>query len=277
MRILVAAVLLMCLGQSLAEARRGPKPTPMPEVADEFSGKTQRPDKTLVLWYERPAGDYYSALPVGNGRIGAMLMGGASVERLWLNEDSLWAGGPGSLEDVDKETVKRVAASIDKARKLMFEDKVADGQSEVWNALRIGGSGGTGIGCSQLLGLLDLHFAEKSSVKDYRRELDLEDAIVRVRYVRGGVTFTREFFSSHPDQVIVSRLDADKRGSISFVAKLTRGSGEKTEADGTDSLVMRRARPSDSSDWPDRGPLCRRSSGSCRDCLSLSSRSGPFR
>jgi len=189
-----------------------------------------------MLWYDRPGSNYHTDLPFGNGRIGGMVDGGVSIERIWLNEDSLWAGGPGELKEVDDEITKEVAKRIAEARKLMFQDKVADGQNKLFSSLR--GGGGGGVGCSQVLGMLDLHFVEKSSVKNYRRDLDLDEAIVRVHYLKDGVFFKREVFASRPDQVIVSRLEADKPGSISFTAKLGRGQGAETKADGEDSLVM---------------------------------------
>jgi len=207
-------------------------------VTDEFSGETKPPDKPLTLWYDRPGRDYHTALPFGNGRMGGMVNGGVSIERIWLNEDSLWSSGPSSLEEVDDEVTERVAKGIEEARKLMFEDKVGDGQALLFKTVGGGGRGRAGLGCSQLLGMLDLHFAGTSSVSNYRRDLDLDEAIARVRYRHKGVVFTREVFASHPDQVIVARLEADKSGRISFVAKLGRGSGETTVTDGDDALVM---------------------------------------
>jgi len=234
--VLAAASVSVLLSSAEVSGRRPPPPTPLPETSDEFLGKPRAPAKPLMLWYDRPGSDYHTDLPFGNGRIGGMVDGGVSIERIWLNEDSLWAGGPGELKEVDDEITKEVAKGIAEARELMFQDKVADGQNKLFSFLR--GGGGGGVGCSQVLGMLDLHFAEKSSVKNYGRDLDLDEAIVRVHYLKDGVFFEREVFASRPDQVIVARLEADRPGSISFTAKLGRGQGAETKADGEDSLVM---------------------------------------
>ncbi len=236
-RAVLCVLLSLWIGLPFAEARRKPKPAPLPELADVFAGKAEPPAKPLVMWYDRPGTDYFTALPIGNGRVGAMINGGVSVERIWLNEDSLWSSGPGELKEIDDETVTRVAEGIAEARKLFFEDKAADGQAKLFSAAS--GSGSAGMGCSQLLGMLDLHFAERSSVTDYRRELDLDEAISRVQYIKDGTRFTRECFASHPDQVIVVRLEADRKGRLSLVAKMCRGAGETTVADRDDTLVMR--------------------------------------
>jgi len=237
-RLLVLAVASVSFLLSSTEAggRRPPPPTPLPELSDESSGQPQAPAKPLMLWYDRPGSNYHTDLPFGNGRIGGMVNGGVSIERIWLNEDSVWAGGPGELKEVDDEITEEVAKGIAEARKLMFQDKVADGQNKLFSSLR--GGGGGGVGCSQVLGMLDLHFAEKSLVNNYRRDLDLDEAIVRVQYLKDGILFKREVFASRPDQVIVSRLEADKPGNTSFTAKLGRGQGAETKAEEEDSLVM---------------------------------------
>jgi len=197
----------------------------LPEIADEFFGQAGPPAQPLTLWYRRPAADWKEALPVGNGRLGCMVRGGVSVERLWLNEDSLWSAGP-MPAPAKKEGI---AQGIREVRELMFADRLIEGEQLLWKTISAPGSHQREVfGSSELLGILDLHFSDKASVSDYRRELDLDAAIARVRYSSKGVTFTREVFSSEPDQVIVVRLEADKPGSVSFVAKLLRGTAATT-------------------------------------------------
>lgn len=237
-QLIVLAVVIASVGLSSAKARRrrrAPRPAPLPEIVDEFAGKSKPPAQPLTLWYRRPAATWHEALPVGNGRLGCMVRGGVSVDRLWLNEDSLWSAGP--IPSPAKK--EGVAEGIRKVRKLMFEDRLMEGERLLWKTISVGGSRHVnGFGCSELLGILDLHFSGKASVVDYRRDLDLDAAVARVRYSTNGVTFTREVFSSEPDQVIVARLEADRPGKITFVAELLRGTAATTRADGSDSLVM---------------------------------------
>ena len=230
----------MCVSD--VHARRRPAgPTPLPEVTDNISATDRPPVSPLTLWYKKPGHNYDDALPIGNGRLGGMVNGGVSIERIWLNEDSLWSSGPLTLEKVPDDLTDQVAQGIAEARKLMFEDKVADGEAKLFETIKAGGLGGRipQLGHPELLGMLDLHFADKSTVSDYRRDLDLTDAIARVRYRQDGVLFTRECFASHPDQVIVMRLEADKPGKISFVARLRRGESLDVRSDGSSTIVMK--------------------------------------
>ncbi|MHC4504879.1 MAG: glycoside hydrolase family 95 protein, partial [Planctomycetota bacterium] len=213
----------------------------MPQIADEFAGTAQPPGRPLTLWYRRPASNWNAALPVGNGRLGCMVRGGVSVERLWLNEDSLWAGGLASAPVGEEGVPEQIAKGIREVRKLMFEDKLAEAEQLLWQTIRAPKRHHLNtFGCSQLLGLLDLHFSDTpSSAAGYRRDLDLDAAVHRVRYSKDGVAFTREVFASAADQVIVVRLEADKPGSLSFVARLSRGERAETRAAGSDALVMK--------------------------------------
>ncbi|WP_206320026.1 glycoside hydrolase family 95 protein [Streptomyces zingiberis] len=162
----------------------------------------------LTLWYPRPAGEWLQALPIGNGRLGAMVFGGSDTEQLQLNEDTVWAGGP-----YDHANPKGRAA-LPEIRRRVFAGQWESAQSLI-------NSDFLGIPVGQLMyqtvGNLRLTLGS-GAVTNYRRQLDLDTAIASVQYTRGGVTHTRETFASHPDQVIVVRLTASSPGAVSFTA-----------------------------------------------------------
>ena len=170
------------------------------------------PGNPWALWYQKPAREWVEALPVGNGRLGAMVFGGADEERLQLNEDTIWAGGPYDPANPDAfETYQQ-------ARTLIFAGR----QKEAADLIMKSGMGRPMRQASyQTLGNLRLHFPDGNSmIQDYRRSLDLDTAIATTEFRRDGVKFTREVFSSAPDQVIVVRITADQPGSISFNATM---------------------------------------------------------
>ena len=173
---------------------------------------------STLLWYTHPAEKWEDALPVGNGRLGAMVFGRTDEERIQLNEDTYWAGGPYST------VVKGGAASLPEIQKLVFEGNYKMAHILFGRSLM-------GYPVEQMkyqsLGNLVLRFPSGGAVTDYRHELDLDTAVARTEYVKGGVRFTREVFSSPVDQVIVVRLTADKPGQVSFKAQLR---GERNEA-----------------------------------------------
>ncbi|HLP02401.1 MAG TPA: glycoside hydrolase family 95 protein [Opitutaceae bacterium] len=167
---------------------------------------------TSVLWYDRPAREAITeALPVGNGRLGALVLGGAAHERLALNEASLWSGGPYNADSPE------ALAALPEIRRLIFA-----GRYEEANDLAAAKFMGRPLSQSayQPLGDLLLDFPGHEAAADYRRELDLETAIARVTYTVAGVHFTREVFASVPDQVIVVRLTADKPGALDVALAL---------------------------------------------------------
>ena len=170
----------------------------------------ERIEHDLRLWYTRPAERWVEALPVGNGRLGAMVYGGVRRERLQLNEDTLWSGGP---KDWDNPEAKEVLP-------------------EVREALRAGDYGRAHELCRGMQGpftqpyqplgnlYLDLEQEGEEEAAEYRRELDLDRAVATVRYRLGGATFTRETFASHPDPVIAVRLTCSEGGRIGFALRM---------------------------------------------------------
>jgi alpha-L-fucosidase 2 len=183
------------------------------------------------LWYKQPARQWVEALPVGNGRLGAMVFGGTAKERLQLNEDSLWLGWPDDNDNPD------ALPALAKIRELLFAGKYAEAQ-KLTNHTQICLPGEKGsFGSYTTLGDLEIEFPGHEAAADYRRNLALDDAISRVSYRVGDAKYVRETFASYPDQVLVSRITSDQPGDVAFSVKLTRPEAAKTVAT-KDGLVM---------------------------------------
>ncbi|BCL77685.1 large protein [Ktedonobacteria bacterium brp13] len=162
----------------------------------------------LKLWYRQPAEQWLEALPVGNGRLGAMIHGGITEEVLQLNEDSLWSGEPYDTNNY------AAAQHLEELRQLVFERKYVKAE-EVAKLMQ-----GPRNQAYEPLGYLRLTFQHSATTSTYRRELDLRNACSEVRYTSDGTTFTRTTFSSAVDNVLVMRLESDQPGTLSFVAAL---------------------------------------------------------
>ncbi len=189
-----------------------------------------------MLWYRQPARRWVEALPIGNGRLGCMVFGGIEKERLQLNEDSLWSGGP--QPDADRPDSHKHLAEI---RRLLFEGKYAEAErlTNRYMTNQGGGFDGAYSGAYQTLGDLTLSFdVDAQAAEDYRRELVLDTAISRVNYRVDGARFTRELFSSPVDEVIVVRIGCDKTGRVSFTARLSRAADAEAAFTAPDGIVM---------------------------------------
>jgi alpha-L-fucosidase 2 len=168
--------------------------------------------QALSLWYRTPATRWLEALPVGNGRLGAMAFGGVEHERLALNESTVWSGAPS--EQYDNPSAREHLGEI---RGLLFEGKYA--QASDLCARHVFGredSYGTHLPMADLL--LDFNLGGKE-VREYRRDLDLDEAVARVEFACDGVRYRREVIASHPDRVVAVRLTCDKPGRLAFTAK----------------------------------------------------------
>ena len=179
------------------------------DIADMINTGSFNP--ATLLWYNSPAKKWDEALPVGNGRLGAMVFGKNGEERIQLNEETYWSGGPYST------VVKGGAKVLPEIQKKVFEEKYLA-------AHNLFGRNLMGYPVEQMkyqcLANLHLFFKNQDSITNYKRWLDLETGISGVSYTADGITYQREVLSSAPDQVIVVRLTADKPGSISFTANL---------------------------------------------------------
>ncbi|NQV35595.1 MAG: glycoside hydrolase family 95 protein, partial [Phycisphaeraceae bacterium] len=207
-----------------------------------FSGDADAADPTTSLWFNQPATGFHQSLPLGNGRIGAMVFGGIHEERIVLNESSVWSG---SRQEADRPEAHTALPEI--RRLLLAGDNV--GAEKLVNAnftCQDQGSGqGRGakvpFGCYQVLGDLKLTFGPTNAtgqIDGYRRELDLTRGLARVAYTQDGVAFTREHFVSAPDEVFVSRLAADKAGALSFTVTLDRPERFVTLTNDANELLM---------------------------------------
>jgi alpha-L-fucosidase 2 len=186
--------------------------------------------RSLELWYDRPATNWNEALPVGNGRIGAMVFGGIAEERIQLNEETVWSGADHDF--VNKEARK----ALPEIRKLLFDGKWVEAkdlaQQKLMGDKRIPSS-------YQTLGDLHLRFdhqAEKAY--QYKRSLDLDSAIAHVSYTLDGVTYRRETYSNAPDNVLAIHLTASKKGMVSFQGTLSRPGNKASFSREGDALIM---------------------------------------
>ncbi|MGN7359713.1 glycoside hydrolase family 95 protein [Paenibacillus sp. SAF-054] len=170
--------------------------------------------RPLRLWYTTPAAAWEEALPIGNGRLGAMVYGSTGLETIRLNEDSLWYGGPSRASNPE------AGPYLDEIRGLLREGRQAEAEHLARMALTASPKYEQPY---QPLGDLMLKpLADASPVEDYERELDLERAVVNVTYHAQGVNYRRQYFVSEPDGVLVVRLTADRPGALTFAANLMR-------------------------------------------------------
>ncbi|MFD8382972.1 glycoside hydrolase N-terminal domain-containing protein [Streptomyces sp. NPDC059679] len=196
-------------GAHAAEQTGATSDTPTDAAPDDAADSGATLPGELTLWYPRPASEWLEALPIGNGRLGAMVFGGTDTERLQLNEDTVWAGGP--YDPANPQGL----SNLPEIRRRVFAGEWGNAQALIDSTFM-------GNPLSELpyqtVGDLRLTFSSQGEVSGYRRELDIDSAITSVRYTQGGVTYRREVIASHPDQVIAIRLTADTPGSISFTA-----------------------------------------------------------
>ncbi|MDO1445543.1 glycoside hydrolase family 95 protein [Rhodocytophaga aerolata] len=164
----------------------------------------------LKLWYDTPSGDTWeNALPIGNGRLGAMVYGNVAKETLQLNEHTVWSGSPNRNDNPD------ALAALPQVRQLIFDGKQKEAEDLANKSILTKKSHGQMF---QPVGSLHLTFEGHENFTNYYRELDIERAVAKTSYMVGGVTYTREILTSFPDQVIAMQVTASKPGSLSFTA-----------------------------------------------------------
>ena len=208
--------------------------------------------KSLRLWYKFPLNsnikddittwrddpEWLKALPLGNGSLGVMVFGDVNQERIQLNEESMWSGSP------DDNDNPEAIHSLEKIRTLLFQGKYKEA-TELTNKTQICKGSGSGhgqgfnvpYGSFQTLGDLWIDFGKKDTFENYHRELDLNDAVVRVSYWQDGIEYNREIFTSYPDQVMAAKFTASQKGKISFSCTMDRPERFTTYSEG-DQLVM---------------------------------------
>lgn len=161
----------------------------------------------MKLWYKTAAQNWNEAMPIGNGRLAAMIFGRPDKEVIQLNEGTLWAGGPNN--NVNKEAREY----IPQIRKLLFEDKYLEAQR--LTQAKAGPSGNSGM-AYQSAGDLIIDFGNRGDVTDYYRDLDLSTAVAHTSYKNSGIQYTESVFTSFSDQVTVVHLTAGKDGVLNF-------------------------------------------------------------
>ena len=193
-------------------------------------GEAPPPENLVsILWYRQPARAWSEALPLGNGRLGAMVFGGVAEERIQLNEDTLWSGEPHDYNHPG------AFAHLAEVRKLIAEQKFDDAKKLADATMR---GLPEGQASYQPLGDLNFVFENHATAQDYRRELNLADSLARVSYRIGDATFTRELFISNPDQVMVVRLSCDQPQRLSFALNFASQHSNQVVATADGRLAM---------------------------------------
>ncbi len=210
-------------------ATAGTLPLKRTDADAEFTSSNEPPKEPLSLWYRQPAKQWVEALPLGNGRLGAMLFGGIQNERLQFNEDSLWTGAP---HDYAHEGAAKFLPQI---RQLLWDGKQKEAEDLAMKEFM---SIPLGQKKYQPFGDVRLRFPGLDMVTDYRRELNLDTGVARVSYKAGNVAFLREAFISFPAQVIVLRLSANQPGALSCTVRLdSPHKAAQTKAEGNDLVL----------------------------------------
>ena len=172
-----------------------------------------QPKPDLKLWYNKPSGSTWeNALPIGNGRLGAMVYGNVEKETIQLNEHTVWSGSPNRNDN------PLALDSLAIIRRLIFEGKQKEAEQIANRVIVSKTSQGQKF---EPVGSLQLRFAGHENYSDYYRELDIERAVTKTSYSVDGVTYTREALASFPDRVVVVRLTASRPGRLSFTAFFT--------------------------------------------------------
>ncbi|GAB3263498.1 glycoside hydrolase family 95 protein [Larkinella harenae] len=188
--------------------------------------------KTAPIWYRQPARNWNEALPVGNGRLGAMVFGRVTDELIQLNESSLWSGGP-----VNRNPNPGAANYLPQIREALFREDYAKAATLTQQVQ------GLYTEAYQPLGDLVLKQNVTGAPTEYTRELDITNASTTTRFRSDGVTYTREIFASAPDEVIVLRLTASKKGALNVTAAVRSVHPITKTVSGRDGVIVRGKAP----------------------------------
>ncbi|WBL24656.1 glycoside hydrolase family 95 protein [Zunongwangia sp. HGR-M22] len=185
-------------------------------------------ENDLKLWYNKPAENWNEALPIGNGRLGAMIFGNPSVERLQLNEETIWAGQPNSIAH------DKALKALPKVRELIFEGKYKEAQDLATSDIRSQTNNGMPY---QTFGNVYISFPGHQNYTNYYRDLDIQNAVASVSYEVDGVTYKREILSAFKDDVVTVKLSADQPGKITANI-LMNSPFDKTDPVSRDDVIM---------------------------------------
>ncbi|CAH1426072.1 unnamed protein product [Lactuca virosa] len=208
-------------------------------MENEGVGGVVEEKKVLKIRSKEEAKYWTDAYPIGNGRLGGMVWGGVTSETINLNDDTLWTRSPGNYTNPD------APKALSEVRKLVDDGNYAEATTA---AVELSGEPSAAY---QLVGDINLEFDNTAAAYDattYQRELDLNTATVKVGYSIGEVEFTREYFASFPDQLIVSKFSANKSGSLSFTVSLNSQLPHRSSVNAQNQIVMERAENDDNSE-----------------------------
>ncbi|WP_440135412.1 glycoside hydrolase family 95 protein [Chitinophaga sancti] len=218
--------------------------------------RSQRREAPLKLWYNTPAKEWTQALPLGNGRLGAMVFGKVSNELIQLNEATLWSGGP-----VDNNVNPDAARYLPQVRAALFNENYHQADSLLRKM--------QGVYSQSFLPMGDLHLqqqVDESNVSDYSRDLDLNNSTASTRFTSNGVQYTRLMYISAPDQVIVYRLTSSKKGQLNFTLSANSQLRYQNSISGKD-LVLKGKAPSQADPsyvGYNKEPIIYEEAGSCK-------------
>ncbi|MCX6221730.1 MAG: glycoside hydrolase family 95 protein [Bacteroidia bacterium] len=186
--------------------------------------------KKYVLWFSEPGTKWEEAIPIGNGRLGAMVQGGIKRDIWSLNEETLWAGEPKDKQNYEAHKFLPEIRSLLNERKTKEAEKlIAEHLQSPW------------CQCYQPVGDLILDFDHPQKISGYRRELNMDNGLVEITYQAGNVTYTREVFASYPDNVLVARIHASRKGALNFSVSLNSQLPYQVSASGNDLKLEGRA------------------------------------
>ncbi len=207
-----------------------------------YSSRIQAQESQLKIWYDKPATRWEETLPLGNGRLGMTPDSGVDTEKIVLNDVTLWSGGPQDANNYEAHTYLPEIRNLllkgenDKAEDLINAHFICEGAGS-------GSGNGANVpfGCYQTLGAISINFDYKSkdpvAIKNYKRELNIENALAECSYEIDGVRYTREYFTSFNDDVALVKITADKPGKLNFTVDLDRQERFKTHIQ-QNNLVM---------------------------------------
>ncbi|WP_417361214.1 glycosyl hydrolase family 95 catalytic domain-containing protein [Galbibacter sp.] len=192
-----------------------------------FQAEAQQ-QSDLKLWYDAPSENWNQALPIGNGRLGAMVFGNPAVERLQINEETIWAGSPNSIAH------EKALVALPKVRQLIFEGKYKEAQDLATSDIRSQTNNGMPY---QTFGDVFINFPGHGVYSDYYRDLDIQKATASVAYTVDGVRYKREIITAFKDDVIAVLLTADSPGSINCNIAMS-SPFDKTDAVSRGDIIM---------------------------------------
>ena len=221
-----------------------------------FSSANAQTKNNYTLWYEKPAKDWNEALPIGNGRLGAMIFGRVTEELLQMNEQTLWTGGP-----VNPNPNPEAPKYLPQVREALFKDSI--GQAvKLLRKMQ-----GPNTQMYQPLGNIIIKQHATGEATNYYRSLDIANAIATTKFTIDGVDYTREYFTSAPDQVMVIKLTASKKNALNISFKVANPLQHQSLVESNKDLVLKGKARIDSDENRNQKPIIFTDNNSCNGML----------